>query len=341
MTIWLVRCGGDGAYEQNALAENIVGIGWGTLGDLSNLHERDEIRARYIEAVPNESVKQVQTNLAQVYAFRSRIQIGDIVALPLKGEPMVAFGRVVGDYRFVPNAHQYVMHQRNVEWIGSPIPRSSIDQDLLYTLGAFLTVCQVKNNDAENRLNKILGLNLHSNAVTTSKFDEPQSSDVDESIIVDLEEVSADLISKRIAERFFGHQLSELVGAILEAEGLTVLVSTAGPDGGVDVLAGSGPFGFDEPKIAVQVKSGKQVVDAPTIRELQGTMKAFKATQGLVVSWSGYTPPARKEARQDFFGIRLWAADDLVKHFIDSYEKLPEHIRSEVPLKQIHTLILD
>ena len=82
------------------------------------------------------------------------------------------------------------------------------------------------------------------------------------------------------------------------------------------------------------------MVDAQTIRELQGTMKAFKATQGLVVSWSGYTQPARKEARQDFFGIRLWTSDDLVEHFIDSYEKLPERIRAEVPLKQIYTLIL-
>lgn len=341
MTIWLVRCGGDGAYEQNALAENIVGIGWEAIGDLSSLSERDQIRSRYTEAFPKESVKQVQTNLSQVYAFRSRIQIGDIVALPLKGEPTVAFGRVTGDYRFVPNAHQYVKHQRNVEWIGSPIPRSSIDQDLLYTLGAFLTVCQVKNNDAENRLVKLLGIDLQSNAAISPKSDETQGSDLDEEIIVDLEDVSTDLISKRIAERFFSHKFSELVGAILDAEGLTVHVSPAGPDGGVDVLAGSGPFGFDEPRIVVQVKSGKQVVDAPTIRELQGTMKMFKATQGLVVSWSGYTQQARKEARLDFFGIRLWAADDLVKHFIDSYEKLPEHIRAEVPLKQIHTLILD
>jgi len=341
MTIWLVRCGGDSAYEQTAIADKIVGIGWGALGDLAELTEREDIRLRYIETHPEESPKQVQTNLAQVFAFRSRIQIGDIVALPLKGEPTVAFGRVVGDYKYVPDAHPYVKHQRSVEWIGSPVPRSSIDQDLLYTLGAFLTVCQVKNNDAENRLTRLLDIVSSSALRPSLENAEEFSQDDDESAAVDLEKFSADQISKRIAERFFGHALSELVGEILRAQGLTVLISAAGPDGGVDVLAGSGAFGFDEPKIAVQVKSGKQVVDAPTIRELQGTMKAFKATQGLLVSWSGYTPPARKEARQDFFGIRLWAADDVVKNFIDNYDKLSEEVRSEVPLKVIHTLMID
>jgi hypothetical protein len=37
MALWVVRCGGDGSFEQEALAQNIVGIGWGKLGDISKL----------------------------------------------------------------------------------------------------------------------------------------------------------------------------------------------------------------------------------------------------------------------------------------------------------------
>ena len=40
MALWVVRCGGDGSFEQEALAQNLVGIGWGDLGDLSKLDSR-------------------------------------------------------------------------------------------------------------------------------------------------------------------------------------------------------------------------------------------------------------------------------------------------------------
>ena len=47
-------------------------------------------------------------------------------------------------------------HQRSVEWISDGIPRDVIDQDLLYSLGAFLTVCQISRNDAERRIKALL-----------------------------------------------------------------------------------------------------------------------------------------------------------------------------------------
>ena len=52
---------------------------------------------------------------------------------------------------------------------------------------------------------------------------------------------------------------------------------------------------FDGAMLAVQVKSGGQVVDAPTLRELQGVMTNFGAARGLLVSWGGFTKSARAE----------------------------------------------
>ena len=40
---------------------------------------------------------------------------------------------------------------------GGDIPRSNFDQDLLYSLGAFLTICEVKRNDAEKRIRAMAG----------------------------------------------------------------------------------------------------------------------------------------------------------------------------------------
>jgi Restriction endonuclease len=92
-----------------------------------------------------------------------------------------------------------------------------------------------------------------------------------------------------------GRELAQLVGDILRAEGFVTNVSPAGPDGGVDILAGQGGMGFDGARLAVQVKSGAQLVDAPTLRELQGVMSNFGAARGLLVSWAGSpSPPGQR-----------------------------------------------
>ena len=336
MALWVVRCGGDGSFEQEALAESIVGIGWGKLGDLSKISTREEVQELYARTHPDESIKSQQNQVAQVFAFRSRIAQGDLVALPLKNSPSIAFGRIKGDYKYTPNAHGFVKHQRNVEWIRE-IPRSSMDQDLLFSFGAFLTVFQVKRNDAEFRVQALLS------GTKPPSTDVPKNliSEEDEELVenFDVEQFSRDQIRKVIEQKFSGHALAILVGEILKAEGFTVLVSPAGPDGGVDVLAGSGVTGFEEPKIAVQVKSGSVVVDAPTLRELQGTMTNFGATNGLVVSWGGFNQAAIKDARKTFLSLHTWNSDDIIDHVTANWEKLPEEIRATLRLKQIWTTL--
>jgi restriction system protein len=336
MALWVVRCGGDGSFEQEALSENIVGIGWGKLGDLSKISTREEVQELYARTHPDESAKSQQNQVAQVFAFRSRIAKGDLVALPLKNSPSIAFGRIKGEYKFALNAHGFVKHQRSVEWIRE-VPRSSMDQDLLFSFGAFLTVFQVKRNDAEVRVQALLsGVKLPSTEAPKNL-----NSNEDEELVdnFDVEQFSRDQIRKVIEQKFSGHALAILVGEILKAEGFTVLVSPAGPDGGVDVLAGSGVTGFEEPKIAVQVKSGSVVVDAPTLRELQGTMTNFGATNGLVLSWGGFNKPAIKDARKTFLSLHTWNSDDIIDHVTANWEKLPEEIRATLRLKQIWTTL--
>ena len=73
------------------------------------------------------------------------------------------------------------------------------------------------------------------------------------------------------------------------------------------ILAGECGIGFDGANLAVQVKSGGAVVDAGTLRELQGVMANFGATRGQMVSWGEFTKTARAAARRLFFQIRFWA----------------------------------
>ena len=337
MTLWTVRCGRDGDFEQEVIAQKIVGIGWSELGDISKFESREELMLHFAATLPSDSLASLRNQLAQVYAFKSRIQIGDLVALPLKNSASIAFGRISSEYRFVKDAHRYVSHQRSVEWI-KEVPRSLIDQDLLYSFGAFSTVFEVKRNDAEAR---ILALISGTKFPPTIPEDELNSKVMDDEIfeVFDVEQFGRDQIRRVIEQKFVGHALAKLVGEILKAEGYTVLVSPAGADGGVDVLAGSGTSGFEQPRIAVQVKSGNQTVDAPTLRDLQGTMSIFGATHGLVVSWGGFTGQALKDARKAFLQVHTWNSDDVIEHITANYDALPAEIKNILKLKKIWTTL--
>jgi restriction system protein len=334
MTLWLVRSGRRGEGESYALTNSVAGIGFAEFGDLSKTRSLEAIRQRIEERRPDAKPSTVTNWAGQVDAFVHRIKEGDLVALPLKSAPAIAFGRVTDGYRFVPDASDQMRHQRPVKWIREDVPRSEIDQDLLYSLGAFMTVCQIKRNNAEKRIEALLA---GKRTVEPAARTEVPSDEGAEAAPVDLDRLSRDQISKRIAARFQGHDLAQLVGEILRAEDFVINVSPAGPDGGVDILAGQGNMGFDGAMLAVQVKSGQ--VDAPTLRELQGVMSNFGATRGLLVSWGGFTKSARAEARRLFFQIRLWDSDALVDKITEVYERLPGETQAELPLRRIWTLV--
>ena len=98
-------------------------------------------------------------------------------------------------------------------------------------------------------------------------------------------------------------------------------------------------MGFDGATLAVQVKSGAQVCDAPTLRELKGVMSNFGATRGLLVSWGGFTKSARQEARRLFFEIRLWDSDAVIEKLQQVYDRLPADTQAEIPLQRIWTVL--
>jgi len=68
-------------------------------------------------------------------------------------------------------------------------------------------------------------------------------------------------------------------------------------------------------------------------------MATFQADQGLLVSWGGFTRAVPKEARLCFFAVRLWDSGDLVEDILRNYDRLPEELQGELPLKRIWALV--
>jgi restriction system protein len=341
MTLWLIRGGRNGEFESEALDTNRAIIEWG-VPDLTEVGDREALRRILADSYPGESAKRLSNWESQLWPFVKGIKEGDLVTLPLKTRGTIAVGRVTGPYEKLRGD----LHGRPVQWF-TEVPRGKIGQDLLYSLGAFMTVCRIERNDAERRIQALAdgGADPGLTGSRPSGAGKPaaisSSTDVandSTAPAIDLAAVAEGAIQQRINAAFKGHGLSRLIGAILETQGYHVRVSPAGPDGGVDVLAGKGPLGFDAPRLVVQVKSQDSPLDVSVLRELQGVMHQFTAEQGLLVAWGGVKRTLEQEAQRLFFQIRLWDAADVVRAFLESYERLPEDIQAIVPCKRIWVL---
>lgn len=332
MALWLVRAGRYGEQEQGALNYNVVTIGWNELPSLSNIREKEQLEDLYSKTYPNETKYQKINRVGQIWSFLTKITKGELVALPLKTQSAIAIGEIIGDYEYKKYDHN-IMHTRSVKW-KMTIPRSEFDQDILFSLGAFLTIGQARADNAEERVRKML------KGETTSLAIE---KDVDESNVdefkVDFEQIAKDRLLKYLEKKFAGHKLSRLIDEILKVQGYTTKNSDPGPDGGVDILAGSGPLGFDNPKICVQVKSSKSTIDVKVLRELEGVAKNFGADYGILVAWGGLTKIADQEIGRSFFTTKLWDQGKVVDEILKHYEKFSDELKAELPLKRIWTIV--
>jgi len=335
MAVWLNRAGRHGENEEFALQYKVVLQGSKKLADLSNTKTREDIIKVLEQERPDTKRKTRESWAHQLYAFLHKMKKGDLVILPLKTRSAIAIGRVTGDYAYRKDFPEGPMHTRPVEWLRTDIPRTAFDQDILYSLGAAMTVCQIKRNNAEERIMGILeGKVNYPGTPTTKTGPEPPEEPPD------FAESARDQIRDHISHKFKGHDLERLVGEVLKAQGYQVQQVPPGPDGGIDILAGRGPMGFDPPKLGVQVKSSDSPIDVGVLRELQGILKRFGADQGLLVSWGGFKDSVGKEARGNFFQIRLWDSNDLLEALFENYEKLSADLQAEIPLKRIWTLVL-
>lgn len=338
--VYLVRGGRNGEDEAYALEHGMAIIGFREIPSLVGVKEYKDVLAVVKEARPEAKVRAAGNFAGQLWNFVLSMQKGDIVVMPRKLTAQVALGRVQGPYKYVAIGGSR-RHVREVEWLQTDVPRSAFGQDLLHSFGAFMTVCNVRRNDAEERVAAILaGKQDPGLAPPLGKTPKPELlSDDGETKGYDLALAANDQIVAHVQSRFKGHALAQLVEAVLIADGWWTKLSPPGPDGGIDIFAGRGPFGLDAPRLCVQVKSQNSPADVTVYRTLQGAMQSYKAEQGLLVCWGGFNRAVLNEAKQGHFTVRLWESRDLVEAIYRTYERLPAEIQAELPLKRVWMLV--
>ncbi len=303
MTLWVVKGGTNGEREERMLTNSVLGMGWEEVGDLGAFVSRDTLKAAYRTTYPADGDGRVNNVVGQLWAFAHVINNADTVVVPLKSRGQIAVGSVAGPYKETDEFGADMRHTVPVKWYRTDVPRTDFDQDLLYSFGAFMTVCTVRRDHAEERVLAAVG--ARKGKIVEARVDRDTEELGAEEAPIDLEQVGRDAILTYVRRRFKGHGLARLVEAVLRAQGLQTYVSPPGPDGGVDIVASGGSLGLDAPRLLVQVKTGDSPAGTDVLIALKGVMSNYGADQGLLVCWAGFKETVLKEARTAYFRIRL------------------------------------
>jgi restriction system protein len=300
VSVWTVKGGRRGEREERCLEHGVIGGGWEDIPDLTGVSSKEELSDLCEASAPTWSSRTRANYVAQLWSLRERMVEGELVVLPLKTSGTIAVGRITGRYEHRDDLGSDFRHARAVEWLARDIPRDAFDQDLLYSFGAFLTIGRVQRENAEQRILAAIGASPPP-AQTIVGEETPEAE-----IAIDPSQMAREQIRQYITQTIAGHDLADLVGAIFEARGFSVTVSPPGPDGGADLLMGSGPTGRESPRVVAQVKTGQAGIDH--YRSIFGLKESLNADQGLLVAWGGFQGHVKREARSQpspcFFGTR-------------------------------------
>jgi restriction system protein len=140
---------------------------------------------------------------------------------------------------------------------------------------------------------------------------------------------------KTILVNSIGRIYKILSPGLLRAMGYKTQVSPPGADRGKDIIASPDGFGFEQPRIVVEVKHrpGSRM-GAQEIRSFLGGR--HKDDKGLYVSTGGFSNDARYEAERASIPVMLMDLDDLVSAVLEHYEQMDIDAKSLLRLTKIY-----
>lgn len=148
MTMWLCRAGRFGEYENKFLEDGCIYCTWDNLDTaLIDFKSKQELQDYFIKVNNETKVKTAMNWASQVWPFGNEMEIGEVVVLPSKINSVIHFGRITSKYEFDKDAPNPFYHKRMVDWFALNIPRACFDQDILYSFGAFMTICRIKQEE--------------------------------------------------------------------------------------------------------------------------------------------------------------------------------------------------
>jgi restriction system protein len=327
--MWKVNAGRRSALANEFLERNAVAIGWREAGDYTNCKAWGDVYALINLAYSEQTDKQKQVSASQIWRFLTEVKIGDAVLTYDPNSRLYHVGTITGNPKYLPNDIPALPVQRSVVWSGE-VPRDALSGSAKGKLGAILTLFKVA---------PVAELELQSLATGA---DHLANSDADESddildVSIDPFDGLEDQAIERVKDKLLGldwEEMQEIVAALLRALGYRTQISPTGPDRGKDIIASKDGFGFERPRIVVEVKHRRGQMGAQEIRSFLGGR--HQDDRGLYVSTGGFSREARFEAERASTVTHLMTLDELAKALIEQYDNIDEDGRRILPLTKIY-----
>ena len=319
---WVIRVPKGEEYIAAVEMKGLVAVGYSISQSVADVTDREAMKKLYRDEVPNAPNMKVAMAVGQLYRVAHVIQPGDWILSPDRDTRTLLYGQVEGEYIFQKDVlGPGYSHARKVKWQGR-FRRDDMSSSLRNTMGSLMTVLNMDGHRDE-----LLRLVKGEISPGGEKGDDESVIPFDKEMKAKADELIGDLIS-----RIDPYDFQELVAGLLQAMGYRTRVSPPGPDQGVDVIAHPDAFGFEAPRIKVQVKHRQSAATGPEIRSLVGSLGQDE--KGLFVSTGGFTKDARVEARRTT-RLTLLDADNFVSLLAEYYEKLDADYKALVPLRKV------
>lgn len=328
--MWKINAGRRSVFATDFIERGVVAIGWREAGDLTGVTSREAMLRHIVATYPGQTDRQNEVGSAQVWRFIREIRIGDPVITYDPVERVYHIGRVTGDGAYRPDAIDQLPTQRSVSWSGR-VSRDALSYAAKGKLGALLTLFRVAPTAAAELQALATGRPL-------PHAPQPEAIDLDPGEAADdpyatIEDLALERIKDRL--RALGWEdMQEIVAALLRALGYRTIVSPTGPDRGKDIIASPDGFGFESPRIVVEVKHRRDAMGAPEIRAFLGGR--HPEDRGLYVSTGGFTREAHFEAERASTVTHLMALDGLARALTENYEKIDDRGRALLPLTRLY-----
>lgn len=325
--MWMVRSAAGGRLADEYREKGVVAIGWRDVGDLANYPDKAALLEVVRETWPDDKPGMHMNSASQLHRFKVELAVGDRVITYDSSRRIYHVGTIVGKYRYVPNAPDPMNNVRDVRWDGE-VQRDVLSINTKNSLGSTLTLFRVPEEAAEE-----IEAALRGESSGSGETSEPETQE-DEQDFLDRYRSDAFEIIKDRLNRLGWSEMQELVAGLLRAMGYKTRVSAPGPDRGIDIMASPDGFGFESPRIIVEVKHRTQAIGAQDIRSFLGGR--HKDDKGLYVSTGGFTKEARYEADRANIPLMLMDMDDVVKGIFRVYEAMDMETQKFLPLKKIY-----
>jgi restriction system protein len=323
---WVVRAGRNALYLDGFLEKDVVAVGWAKLEDLSCYGSQKELLEAVKAAWPDWKPGKQSITASQLYRFTHEIAVGDMILTYDPERRIYHVGSTINDYQYKPGVIEDNPNVRAVRW------KTEIERDRLSTaaknsLGAISTLFRVPDVVVQEFDALLSGKAEPAAAIDSGGGEE------DELLLEDVEGQALEFIKDKVS-RLDWEEMQELVAGLLRAMGYKTLVSARGPDRGKDIVASPDGFGFESPRIVVEVKHRSGAMGSSAIRSFLGGR--HPDDKGLYVSTGGFSKDAYYEAERANIPLTLMSLDHLVQALLSYYENLDLDTQQLVPLKKIY-----